>query len=84
MINERNHYDEVRVDGLTELNEGVRVSRESANKFLYENKVRLVDGKIHFYQMKHLGLDVYEVRLLPYGKTGTRLVDVWKTAENGG
>lgn len=82
MMNDR--YDESRVNCLNGLDETIRVTRESANKFLYENRCRIIDGKIHFYQIKHVGLDVYEVRLLPYGKHSTVLVDVWKTVENGG
>jgi hypothetical protein len=78
-------YDESRVNGLFCMDETIRVSRESANKFLYENKCRIIGGNIRFYQIKHIGLDVYEVRLLPIGKGngGTILVNVWKTDENG-
>jgi hypothetical protein len=76
-------YDESRVNGLLCLDETIRVTRETANQFLYENKCRIIGGNFRYYQIKHIGLDVYEVRLLPLGKQGTVLVEVWKTAENG-
>lgn len=60
----------------------VRVSQDSARWFLLINKSRIVRGNVRFYQMKHLGLGVYEVRLLPVGKRETVLVEVWKTVEN--
>lgn len=76
-------YDESRVNGLLCMDETIRVTRETANNFLYENKCRIIGGNVRFYQIKHVGLDVYEVRLLPVGKEGTVLVNVWKTVENG-
>lgn len=74
--------DESRVNGLLCMDETIRVTRETANNFLYENKCRIIGGNVRFYQIKHIGLDVYEVRLLPVGKEGTVLVNVWKTVEN--
>lgn len=48
------------------------------------NKSRVINGTVRRYQIRHIGLDIYEVRLLPVGKKDTVLVDgVWKTAENG-
>lgn len=60
----------------------VRVTEASARWFLLTNKSRIVKGNVRFYQMKHLGLGIYEVRLLPVGKKETVLVDIWKTVEN--
>lgn len=61
----------------------VRVTEASARWFLLTNKSRIVKGNVRFYQMKHLGLGIYEVRLLPVGKKETVLVEVWKSVENG-
>lgn len=61
----------------------VRITETSARWFLLINKSRIIKGNVRFYQMKHLGLGVYEVRLLPVGKKATVLVEVWKTEENG-
>lgn len=59
-----------------------RITEASARWFLLTNKSRIVNGNVRFYQMKHLGLGIYEVRLLPVGKKETVLVEVWKTVEN--
>jgi hypothetical protein len=45
--------------------------------------IQRIDGKIRYFQMKHLGLGIYEVRLLPENRKSTVLVEVWKTVENG-
>lgn len=69
------------LDGNSSLT-SVRVLEDSARWFLLSNKSRIIGGNVRFYQMKHLGLGVYEVRLLPVGKKETVLVEVWKTVEN--
>jgi hypothetical protein len=71
------------VNTLSAARHSVRVTEESARWFLLINKSRIIGGEIRYYQMKHLGLGIYEVRLLPPGKKDTVLVEIWKTVENG-
>lgn len=71
------------VNTLTNVYQSVRVSEETARWFLLNNKSRIIDCIHRYYQMKHLGLGVYEVRLQPPTKDNTVLVEVWKTLENG-
>lgn len=84
-MNPEIEHDDNLVNSLRQEDESVRVTGESARHFLLNNKRRIVNGNIRFYQIKHIGLDVFEVRLLPIGKGGggTILVNVWKTDENG-
>lgn len=82
-MNPEMEHDDNLVNSLLREDESVRVTTESARHFLLNNKRRVVNGNLRFYQMKHLGLGVYEVRLLPVGKKDTILVEVWKTEENG-
>lgn len=72
-----------RVFTLQSIADSVRIERDSARKLLLENKSRIINGVVRRYQIKHIGLDVYEVRLLPVGKKATVLVEVWRTEENG-
>lgn len=81
-MNPEMEHDDNLVNSLLREDESVRVTMESARHFLLKNKRRVVNGNVRYYQIKHIGLEVYEVRLLPVGKKATVLVEVWKTEEN--
>lgn len=72
------------VNTLSSDHHSVRITANTARHMLLWNKSRVINGTVRRYQIRHIGLDIYEVRLLPVGKKDTVLVDgVWKTAENG-
>ena len=53
----------------------VRTSKEIASELLLNNESIIKDGCVYYFAMKHLGLNVYEVKLRPKGKVNTFIVD---------
>lgn len=52
----------------------VRTSKEIVNELLLDNESIIKDGCVYYFAMKHLGLNVYEVKLRPKGKVNTFIV----------
>ena len=57
---------------------GARTSKEVARELLMENESILKDGHNYYFAMKHMGLNVYEVKLRPKGKVNTFIVDAFE------
>lgn len=65
------------LESLEEPLDSVRVKFDDAQEILLKCLFRLVGGKARFFQIKHIGLNVYEVRLLPDRWTETLFVEDW-------
>jgi hypothetical protein len=52
----------------------VRVPKNVAQTLLRDNESIIVHGKVYFFQIKHIGLDVYEVKLRDPSHYNTYLV----------
>lgn len=55
----------------------LRVSTDLAKEWMLCNSAVIYCGSIHYFQVKDLGLGVWEVRLLPKEFTYTRIVKDW-------
>ena len=52
----------------------IRVPRTIAREMLLNNESTTIDGKVMWFGIRHLGLDIYEIRLLDDIKT-TCMID---------
>ena len=55
-----------------------RISKEVARDILLNNLSVIRGGNLHFMAIKHIGLDVYEVKLRPQGEHNSIMVDQWE------
>lgn len=55
-----------------------RVEKHIAEILLFRNISVFVGGNVRYYQIKHIGLGVYEIKLRPEGKVNTYMVDSWE------
>jgi len=55
-----------------------RTSKEIASELLLNNESVIKDGCVYYFAMKHMGLNVYEVKLRPKGKVNTFIVDAFE------
>ena len=51
-----------------------RTSKEIASELLLNNESVIKDGCVYYFAMKHMGLNVYEVKLRPKNMTNTFIV----------
>ena len=56
----------------------VRVDSSIARYLLSSNYSITKNGNVRFFQIYHIGFDVYEVKLRPLGKVNTYMVDEWE------
>lgn len=57
---------------------GVRTTKEIAHEFLLENESIIKGGNVYYFAIKHLGLNVYAIKLRPKGKVNTIIVDAFE------
>lgn len=55
-----------------------RITKDIAKEYLFLNKGMIKNGDIYYYAIKHIGLDVYEIKPRPLGKYNTYIVDSWE------
>ena len=70
----------VEVDELNRYNgvTAVRTTKEIAWDLLMNNESIIRDGKIRYFQIKHIGLGIYEVKLRDAHEINTYLVENWE------
>jgi len=70
----------VEVDELTRYNgvTAVRTTKEVATELLLDNVSIIRDAKIRYFQIKHIGLEVYAVKLRDNNRVNTILVENWE------
>jgi len=70
----------VEVDELTCYNgvTAVRTTKEIATELLMDNVSIIRGGKIRYFQIKHIGLGVYDVKLREINHINTFLVENWQ------
>lgn len=56
----------------------VRTDKETAEIFLKDNESVIIGGTVRYFQIKHIGFSVYEIKLRPFGKVNTYVVDTWE------
>ena len=63
-----------------------RTTKDVANELLLENESIIKGGHIWYFAIKHMGLNVYEIKLRPKGKVNTYIVDSFEKhlIEEGG
>ena len=71
----------VEVDELTIYNgvTAVRTCKEIATELLLHNVSIIRGGNIRYFQIKHIGLGVYAVKLRDNNRVNTILVENWET-----
>lgn len=62
------------VDNLGSIS-GVRTTKEVAHELLMENESIIKGGIIYYFAIKHIGLNVYYIKLRPRGKVNTFIVE---------
>ena len=62
------------VDNLGSIS-GVRTTKEVAHELLMENESIIKSGNIYYFAIKHIGLNVYYIKLRPKGKVNTFIVE---------
>ncbi len=70
----------VEVDELNRYNgvTAVRTTKEIATELLMDNVSIIRGGKIRYFQIKHIGLKVYDVKLREINHINTFLVENWQ------
>ena len=70
----------VEVDELNRYNAvtAVRTTKEIATELLLDNGRIIRGGKIRYFQIKHIGLEVYAVKLRDNNRVNTILVENWQ------
>jgi transcription antitermination factor NusA-like protein len=70
----------VEVDELNRYNgvTAVRTTKEVATELLLDNVSIIRDAKIRYFQIKHIGLGVYDVKLREIDYVNTSLVENWE------
>ena len=70
----------VEVDELNRYNgvTAVRTTKEIATELLMDNVSIIRGGNIRYFQIKHIGLGVYEVKLRDNNRVNTILVENWE------
>ena len=70
----------VEVDELNRYNAvtAVRTTKEIATELLMDNVSIIRGGKIRYFQIKHIGLEVYAVKLRDNNRVNTILVENWQ------
>jgi hypothetical protein len=70
----------IQVDELTKYNgvTAVRTCKEIATELLLDNVSIIRGGNIRYFQIKHIGLGVYEVKLRDDKLINTYLVENWE------
>ena len=70
----------VEVDELTRFNgvTAVRTTKEVATDLLMNNVGIIRDANLRFFQIKHIGLNVYEVKLRDINTVNTLFVENWE------
>ena len=56
----------------------VRTNRELATELLLNNTHLIKNGQVRYFQIKDIGLGVYEVKLREAGKVNTFMVTEWE------
>ena len=65
------------LDGLGSIT-AVRATKFVAEELLLENSSIIKSGTVRYFQIKHIGISVYEVKLRPIGSVNTYLVSEWE------
>ena len=70
----------VEVDELNRYNAvtAVRTTKEIATELLLDNVSIIRGGKIRYFQIKHIGLGVYDIKLREIDHINTFLVENWE------
>ena len=70
----------VEVDELNRYNAvtAVRTTKEIATELLLDNVSIIRGGKIRYFQIKHIGLEVYAIKLRDNNRVNTILVENWQ------
>jgi len=70
----------VEVDELNRYNgvTAVRTTKDVATELLMDNVSIIRDTKIRYFQIKHIGLEVYDVKLREINHINTFLVENWQ------
>ena len=72
--------DELKVDEFNRYNgvTAVRTTKDVATELLMDNVSIIRGGNIRCFQIKHIGLGVYEVKLRDNNRVNTILVENWE------
>lgn len=54
---------------------GARTTKDVAHELLMENESLIKGGNVWYFAIKHMGLNVYEIKLRPKGKVNTFIVE---------
>ncbi len=55
-----------------------RTTKEVAHQLLLENESLIKGGHIWYFAIKHMGLNVYEIKLRPKGRVNTFIVEAFE------
>jgi len=53
----------------------VRTDKKTVQQMLLDNESVIKDGNVYYFAFKHIGLNVYTVKLRPLGKINSWIVD---------
>ena len=56
----------------------VRTDKTTVQQMLLDNESVIKGGNVYYFAFKHMGLNVYEVKLRPKGKVNTFIVDAFE------